>query len=117
MVRTRSGRGLLGCLLPLLLLAVAVYFGVNVGEAYWRFARFRDAMEQEARFAQQRDDETIRQHLRSVADSLGLPESAQRVQVRRTDKSIAIFANYAEQVELPLHVREFRFAPRVERRF
>jgi len=27
----------MGCLVALLLVAVAMYFGVNVGEAYWRF--------------------------------------------------------------------------------
>lgn len=108
---------MLGCLVPLLLLAVVAYFGVNVGEAYFRFARYRDAMEQEARFAQQRDDEVIRSRLRAVADSLGLPQTAQNVQIRRTDSSILIFASYAELVELPLHVREISFEPRAERRF
>ena len=51
MVRRRTGRGSLGCLVMLLILAAVVYFGVNVGEVYWRFYQYQDAMRQEVRFA------------------------------------------------------------------
>jgi len=114
MVRVRRGAGRLGCLITLLLLAGVVYFGVNVGEVYLRYYRYRDAMAQAARFAQTRSDDAIRRGLANVADSLGLPPAAGRVQVRRTNRGIAIEATYIEIVELPGTVREFEFHPRVE---
>ena len=44
------GASRLGCLLLLVLLAAAAYFAVNVGEVYYRYYRFRDALGQQARF-------------------------------------------------------------------
>ena len=37
MVRSRPGSSSLGCLFALLLLSAAGYFGVNVGEVYFRY--------------------------------------------------------------------------------
>ena len=111
MVRQR-GRSSVGCLLMLLLLAAALYFGVNIGEAYWRFYEFRDAMRQEVRFAKQISDDRIKLHLAAYADSLGLPEEAADITVNRTSSDISVSADYAERVELPLFVRQIRFSPR-----
>jgi hypothetical protein len=114
-MHARAGRSSLGCLVVLLLLTAAGYFAVNVGEAYWRFYQFQDAMKQEARFAARRSDESIVQRLRGRADSLGLPDQAGRhLRVRRTERMIRIGSEYYETIELPLAVREMRFAPLVE---
>jgi hypothetical protein len=102
-----------------LLLAAALYFGVNVGEAYWRYLRFQDAMAQEVRFAQLRTDPVIARRLVSAADSLGLPAAAHQVVVRRdaTARYISIGADYDEHVELPGFVRTLHFAPRAEGKY
>ena len=111
----RPGRSSLGCLVLLLLLTAAGYFAFNVGEAYWRFYQFQDAMKQEARFAARRADDAIASRLRAKADSLGLPpEAARHLKVRRSTKVIRIRSEYYETIELPLVVRELRFAPEVE---
>lgn len=117
MVMRHPGRARLGCLLALLFLVAAGYFGVNIGEVFYRYARLRDAMEQEARFAELRSDSAIVARLQALVDTLGLPEAASRFRVRRTSSRIAISTDYAELVELPLFVREFHFSPRVEREF
>jgi hypothetical protein len=116
-VTHRRGAGRLGCLLGVLLIVTAVYFGFNIGEVYLRSYRLRDRMEQEVRFAQQRDDNQIRSALVAYVDSIGLPEAAARFRIDRSAGNIVISTAYSEHVELPLFVREFRFAPRVERRF
>ena len=77
-------------------LAAIVYFGVNVGRVYWRFYQYQDDMRQEVRFARQRTNDQILAHLRASADSLGLPEEAAKISIRRTDKSIAIESDYYE---------------------
>jgi hypothetical protein len=115
-VVNRRGRSSLGCLFVLLLLAAVLYFGVNIGEAYWRFYEFEDAMRQEVRFAAQIPDDRMKLHLSALADSLGLPEEAADVTINRTKTDIAVSAEYSEQVEFPLFVRQIRFRPHAEGR-
>lgn len=106
----------MGCLFSLLVAVAIAYFGMNVGEVYLRYYRFRDAMSQEVRFARQLSDDQIRSHLRAVADSLGLPEEAGAVRVRRSANRITVSSEYFETVELPLFVRNVRFAPSFSQR-
>lgn len=114
MVSLRRGTSSLGCLFSLLVLAAIVYFGVNVGEVYFRFYQYQDAMRQEVRFAAHNNDAVILHHLRDQADSLGLPEAAQNVSVQRDGRHIEIEAEYYEHVELPLTVRDVYLNPHAE---
>jgi len=106
------GRSSLGCLFALLIVAVVLYFGVNIGEAYWRYYEFQDAMQQEVRFARQISDDRIKVHLAAYADSLGLPEEATDITVNRSRDAISVSAEYSERVEFPLFARDLRFYPR-----
>jgi hypothetical protein len=118
MVRTlRRGIGRLGCLLMILVFAAVVYFGVPIGEAYYRYYRLKDAMSQEIRFADTRTDDEIRRRLSAAADSLGLPASAARFSIRRDAARMVIETRYHEIVELPMMVRDLPFTARVERAF
>ena len=112
MVGPTRGATKLGCLILLLVGATVAYFGLPIGEVYYRYYRFSDAMEQEVGFARSRSDDAIRRHLWAYADSLGLPEHAGNVVVRRNAKEIVISAEWTGHVELPLFVREFHFSPR-----
>ena len=115
MVTRRAGRGRLGCLFVLLLLAAGVYFGLDFGEAYVRYFRYRDAMAQAARFSSVQSDGAIRAHLANVADSLGLPPKAREVMIRRAAGGITIEADYIETVQLPGNSRELHFTPKVQK--
>ena len=115
MVKPRAGASRLGCLVGLLLLVTVVYFGFNIGEVYFRYYRLKDAMEQEVRFADTRPDSAIKTHMRAVADSLGLPEAAGRVDIERADGRVIISSDYSEHVELTMFVREYHFKPRAVR--
>lgn len=110
----RLGRTNFGCLLSLLLIVTGVYFAVNVGEPYVRYYRFLDGMKQEARFSARFSDEEIQRHLTALADSLGLPEAAGRIRVRRTTNRISLSTSYYERVEMPLIVRDILFNPQAE---
>ena len=114
MVAARRGLSTLGCLFSVLLVAAIVYFGVNVGEHYFRFYQYQDSMRQEVRFAAHNSDLQIVRHLRERADSLGLPESAGEVSVQRDGRHIEIESEYYVHIELPLMVREVRFNPHGE---
>jgi hypothetical protein len=114
MVKPRRGLSSLGCLFSILIVAAIVYFGVNIGEHYFRFYQYQDAMRQEVRFAAHNNDVQIERHLREQADSLGLPEAAGEVTVQRDGRHIEIESEYYVHIELPLMVREVRFNPHAE---
>ena len=114
MVRVRRGSSSLGCLFSLLLISAAGYFAVNVGEVYFRFYQYKDAMRQEVRFAAHNSDAVILRHLRAQADSLGLPEAAGEVTLQRDGRHIEMESEYYVHIELPMMVREIRFNPHAE---
>lgn len=114
MTRSRRGAGSLGCLFTLLIVVAVAYFGVNVGRVYWRFYQYQDDMRQAVRFANTLTNDRIVARLRASADSLGLPESAGKISIRRTNNFISIDADYYESVELPMYVREIHFNPHAE---
>jgi hypothetical protein len=116
-MRARPARSSTGCLFTLLIVVAAGYFGLNIGRVYLRHYRFQDAMAQEARFAHNNTDADIVRRLRAQADSLGLPDEAHRVIVRRTPAKIHIRADYVELVELPGFVRPIEFSAQAERAF
>jgi hypothetical protein len=106
----RRGASSLGCLLPLLFVAIGVYFAFDFGMAYFRFYQFKDAMGQEARFAADRTDAQITGHLSALADSLQLPPGAELISVIRDQRTITISSDYDEVIRLPMkkeHVLHF----------
>lgn len=115
--RPRRGASRLGCLFTLLLLVAAGYFGRDVAPMYIHYYQFRDAMLQEANFAQHNTDVDIARRLQAVADSLGLPDPAGAVQIRRTDAGISIGSTYVEPVVLPGYATHITFTPHAERTF
>jgi hypothetical protein len=118
MVRVRGGRGKLGCLLPLLVLAAAIYFGTPVGEVYWRYYRFNDAVQREAQYGTTRTNEEIKGRLVAFADSLGLPdEASRRLDVRRSANRLVIETAWTDSINVPFYKREVRFTPSAELRF
>lgn len=112
--RTRRGLGQIGCLVTLLLLATAGYFAVGVGQVYWDYFQYRDRMRQEARFAASRTDGVIKKRLMLFADSLGLPEGAKQVRLKRVTGHVYIWAEYYENIVLPFYTKELLLAPHIE---
>ena len=113
MVR-RRGASSLGCLIPVLVLAVGAYLAYGFGEAYFRYYRFKDAMGQEARFASTVSDDQITRRLSALADSLQLPPGAELISITRTPAVITISSDYDEVITLPLKKeRVLHFHPMV----
>ncbi|HEY7193585.1 MAG TPA: hypothetical protein VH439_07575 [Gemmatimonadales bacterium] len=114
-IRSRRGASSSGCLLSLLLFVAALYYGVNIGEVYFRYYRLLDEMQTETRLAAGLDDGTIRRRIQTAIDEIGVPDSAgSQLQVRRTEspRQIIIETRYSEQVSLPLFNHTFSFHPR-----
>ncbi len=110
----RRGVSRLGCLLPLLILAIVAYFGADAAQAYFNFYRYTDAMGQEARFASTQTDEYITNRLAALADSLHLPPGAELITIERGTTMITISADYDEVIRLPFNKeRVIHFHPEV----
>ena len=83
MVKQRLGTSSLGCLVSVLFVAAVAYFGVSIGNHFFKFYQYQDAMRQEVRFAAHNSDAQMLHNLRDQVDSLGLPESAGEVTIQR----------------------------------
>ena len=113
---SRRGASSSGCLLSLLLLVAALYYGVNIGEVYFRYYRLLDEMQTETRIASGLDDGTIRRRIQAAIEEIGIPEAAggAQLQIRRTSqpREIVIETRYSETVSLPFFNHSFSFQPR-----
>jgi hypothetical protein len=101
-VVTRHGATRLGCLIPLLIVAIVVYFAIDFGQVYFRAYQFEDAMGSEARFATTLTDDAITRRLAALADSLQLPPGAELITIVRSPRMISISSDYDEIIRLPL---------------
>jgi len=115
-IRSRRGASSSGCLLSLLLFVAALYYGVNIGEVYFRYYRLLDEMQTEAHLAAGLDDGTIRRRIQAAIEEIGIPDSAgtEQLQVRRSEspRQIVIETRYSEWVLLPFFNHSFSFHPR-----
>jgi len=103
-----------GCLFSLLVFVALLYYGVNVGEVFFRYYRLVDEMESQARIAAGLDNGTIARRIAAAVQEIGIPDSAARVVVRRTlsPREITISTDYSETVDLPLFQHTFAFHPK-----
>ena len=112
MVRGRRGASSTGCLISLLLFVGALYYGVNIGEVWFRYYRLLDEMKTQARLAAALDDGTIRRRLQAAVTDIGVPDSAGgRMSITRSasPREIRIETKYSEFVSLPLFKHTFVF--------
>ncbi|HTR21275.1 MAG TPA: hypothetical protein VMH88_10510 [Gemmatimonadales bacterium] len=114
-LRSRRGASRMGCLFTLLIFFAALYYGVNIGELYFRYYRLLDEMQTQARVASALDDGTIRRRIEAAIQEIGLPDEASAsLEVVRTPspREITIETEYRESVHLPLFDHTFRFHPK-----
>lgn len=112
----RRGNSTRGCLFSLLLFVAALYYGVHIGEPFYRYYQYRDAMRSAARFAPTLSDDVLVRRILAKAQELDLPPAAHRVSIRRLEqpRRVIISAEYEERVELPFFHRTLVFRPRAE---
>ena len=112
--RGRRGATSTGCLVSLLFLVGALYYGVNIGELFFRYYRLLDEMQTEAQLAPSLDDGTIRRRIQAAAQDIGLPPEAQQIKIvrRASPREIVIETEYSESVDLPLFNHTFNFHPK-----
>ena len=111
----RRGASSTGCLISLLIFVAVLYYGVNIGEVYFRYYRLLDEMQSQSRIAAALDDGTIRRRIQASVQEIGIPDSAgNRLIIRRTvmPREFSIETSYSETVHLPLFTHTFSFTPK-----
>ena len=110
----RRGASSTGCLVSLLVFVALLYYGVNIGEVYFRYYRLLDEIQTQAQLAAALDDGTIRRRIQATAQDIGLPDQAQSIKIirRGSPREIAIECQYSETVQLPLFTHTFTFHPK-----
>ena len=95
-----AGKGKLGCLFTLALLAAGLYYGIDFLRVRFRYYQIQDEVKTQATFASALDDITIRRRLVAKSDSLGLPLGDRDWTIRRRGdpRSIFISATYEDSV-------------------
>ena len=113
--RDRRGASTIGCLLSLLVLVAVLYYGVNIGEVYFRYYRILDEMQTQARVAAALDNGTIQRRVAAAIQEIGLPDDASsNLEITRSasPRVITIETEYSETVNLPLFVHTFHLHPK-----
>jgi len=113
--RGRRGASTTGCLVSLLILVAVLYYGVNIGEVYFRYYRLLDEMKTQARLAAALDNGTIQRRIQAAIQNIGVPEEAGAeltITRRLSPREITIETSYRESVHLPLFDHTFRFHPK-----
>jgi hypothetical protein len=100
--RGKTGKG---CLLTLLVFAVAGYYGVGAGQAYLRYYQMLDEMKSQARLGPGLDDAVIRRRLVTKAQELELPGEATKFIIKRLarPREMVITTRWQETIELPFY--------------
>lgn len=115
-----TGKLRLGCLLVVVILVVALYFGIQFFQVRFRYYQMQDYVKEQATFAPVLDDNTIRTRLAARADTLGIPLNTPRSwDVRRmrdpSGRFIVIRGHYEDSVVIDLpgirKVFKFKFDP------
>jgi hypothetical protein len=110
-VKNRRGASKLGCLLSTLLLVGAGYYGLKIGEVYYKASEYKNVMKASLRVAEVSTDKQIRDRILVEADTLGLPDEAREITLVRTGRHIEVSAEYDVTVELPFKKKTFHFTP------
>lgn len=114
----RNGRGLLGCLIPIVIVGAIAYVGLMYATPWFKNQQFQDEMGTVADFEGAVSDGDKLARVRARADSLGLPEEAKtNLSLRRVDNPprLIISSEYQVIITLPLlGERVLSYTPRVE---
>jgi hypothetical protein len=118
MVRIRNrrerGEGQFGCLVGLVVLAIAVLIAYRMIPVKVKTADLRDTIVHEAKSAGLHGDRHIRQSIDYKAKQLGLPVTEDDVIVNRSQGYIKVEVKYTVPVEFPGYTYHWNFHHKAE---
>jgi hypothetical protein len=100
----RRGRGNLGCLVSLLLLAAFIYLAIAFGRPWFAYQQYQEEMQTILSMHHTLSDSAMTVRARARADSLRLPPEARRIILEReaNPPRLTMRAEYQATVDLPL---------------
>jgi hypothetical protein len=105
--------------IQLLIAALVLHGCVRMGGAVWRNLQFKDAVEQETRFAGASTDATLHQRIMTLAEEHGIVLEPADVVVERRNQEIYVATSYVETIPLAFgfylreHLFEFQVRSRI----
>jgi hypothetical protein len=107
----RRGASSFGCLVSIILIVAAGYYGYHVGQVYLRYYQLQDEMNTQASLAPSLKNDVIYRRLAAKSDSL-LGRTL-RFDIQRTTR-ITIQTEYSDSVDLPFFKHTFHLKPKAE---
>ena len=100
----REGGSTLGCLVSLLVFVAALYYGIHIGEVYWRYYQILDEMKSNARVAPNLADDVIQRRLQAKVQDVFGDDRQMKFRINRggPSRTITIDTEYRDSVDLPL---------------
>ena len=107
--RRERGEGQFGCLVGLVVLALAALIAYRMIPIKVKAADLRDTVQNEARSAGQHNDNHIRAAIAHKAATLGLPVAPEAIIVERRSGQINVDVKYTVPVEFPGYTYQWKF--------
>lgn len=107
--RRERGEGQLGCLVGLVILALAVFVAWKMVPIKVKAAELRQVVVDEAKSAGTHSDKVIMGNILSKAHENNLPVTEENVKISRGGGNITVEANYVVPVEFPGYTYQWRF--------
>ena len=97
-------------LIKLVIAALVVHATWRAGDAYLRYYRFKDGLQQTAQFSLGRSENEVHTQAVELAKRNGVPIDPEDIAVTRKDNHTLIDASYEERIELlPRYYYPYRF--------
>ncbi len=110
-LRDSEGKGLLGCLIFIVLFAVAIFLGITLGPIYYSNYSFESELRTEASRAGSHfmDDETVVKDIMDLAKRNEIQLVREDIKLERFAGQLHITVNYAVPVDLLVTRRNLNF--------
>lgn len=86
-------------LIKLLLLAVVVNAGIKTVPSFWKYYKFRDAVEETAKYSSRRTKEEVASRVLQIAARMDVPLDPAALQVTKRNASTRVVASYSVVLE------------------
>jgi hypothetical protein len=106
-----EGKGLIGCILSIVLFAAVVFFGITLGPIYYNNFNFESDLKTEVSRAGARslDNETMIKDILDLAKRNEIRLTRQDIQMDRYAGQLHLKVNYSVSVDLLVIQRDFNF--------
>ena len=85
--------------IKLALVALVVHAAVKTVPVFWNYVKFRDAVEETARFSSKRSEQEVKSRVMAIAGRLDIPLVADELEVRKVEDRTIVEAAYTADLE------------------